>query len=397
MWLTPSVSVVLLLRAINCEISADDASTRTKKFLIDVGESSSNTISKPTSDRPFINNTANSKASEEETFPNFLQNGFHGYISSDESLTNGYGNPPKETSYQDSTKNIQPSKQKFYNFFSKKSYYPPENKLPLITSGYQSFKSSAQSNLYPELQDRLPPLQLLQFKDSNRRSKIDSKYQNQTMKNESSRFARFLNARQSGEDSMWNWLHQDEESHHHDGMTPFNMMSMMMDRMDPPSKDDGDLATLLKSHVPVMVAAGVIPLSLMLFAVLPIIIKNHIPQKENKPAVSTTATGNSKTISNSSQFLDPFLDAISSPRSEDSDCFMKTFCKIAKQEKDIWPWQDTIDHISAFMDESILDSFGMKPFVEVLKDGKCEEIDCSKGQISLRDFSANAKSFRKEP
>ncbi|GIY17904.1 uncharacterized protein CEXT_128721 [Caerostris extrusa] len=194
------------------------------------------------------------------------------------------------------------------------------------------------------------------------------------MKNESSRSARFLNARQSEEDSMWNWFHQDEESHHHDGMTPFNMMSMLMDRMDPPHKDDGDLTTLLKSHVPVMVAAGVIPLSLMLFAVLPIIIKNHIPQKKKQASY-----------------------AISSPRSEDSDCFMKTFCKIAKQEKDIWPWQDTIDHISAFMDESILDSFGMKPFIEVLKDGKCEEIDCSKGKISLRDFSSDAKSFRKHP
>ncbi|GIY17906.1 hypothetical protein CEXT_128731 [Caerostris extrusa] len=79
MWLTPSVSVVLLLHAINCEVSADNASTRTKKFLIDVGESSSNAISKPTPDHPlkvFINNTANSNTSEEETFPNFYKMDF---------------------------------------------------------------------------------------------------------------------------------------------------------------------------------------------------------------------------------------------------------------------------------------------------------------------------------
>ncbi|GBN05949.1 hypothetical protein AVEN_275334-1 [Araneus ventricosus] len=392
MWLVPSLSVVLLLRATNCDASANHTSGRAKTFFTDAQELFANEISKSeisgTSSKDISNRTGHTKDLEDEITPNFLPSNFHDFISSDAGFNHGYENLPKELTLS--------PKRNFYTLFSPRNYHAPKDKLPIAGFSSTSQKPGVHflSNQYPKLQDRLPPLQLLGFKNANGRTKTEPKTDTRTLQNATSRFARFINVNRQGDDSYWNWVHQDDS--YNDRMTPFEMMSLMADRMDPPSKDTGDMISLWKSHLPVMVAAGVIPLSVMLFAVLPVLIKNHLPIKISNPqptaTTTSTATGSRKTINNSTQFLSPILDAIGTftPRSEDSDCTMKVFCEIAQREKDIWSVKETIQHMTSFIDDSLLDSLGIKSLIKVLDDGDCEKIVCSQSNIKKNThYSSN--------
>ncbi|KAF8787386.1 hypothetical protein HNY73_008989 [Argiope bruennichi] len=329
-------------------------------------------------------------ATKSEMSPNFIQSNFHDFISSDSGFNYDYEDLPKES--------ILSPKQNFYTIFSPRNYHATKDKLPILglSSTPQKLGAHFMSNQYPKLQDRLPPKQLLGFKNANGRTKTGLEAESKTLTNATSRFARYINVNRQGDESNWNWIHQEDS--YNDRMTPFEMMSLLVDRMDPPSKETGDMTSLWKSHLPVMVAAGVIPLSMMLFAVLPILIKSHLPIKINNPqptaSTTTTATGSRKTINNSTQFLAPILEAIGTftPRSEDSDCTMKVFCEIARREKDIWSVKETIQHMASFVDDSLLDSLGLKSLIKALRDDDCEKLVCSQSKIPTNTYLSYDRS-----
>ncbi|GFS41606.1 uncharacterized protein NPIL_455511 [Nephila pilipes] len=218
---------------------------------------------------------------------------------------------------------------------------------------------------------------------------VDKIESNRVHNNKSTRSARFFNVHRSDEGSMWNWM--DQSNSHDDEITPFDVMSMMVDRMDHPSRDI-EMTSLWKSQVPAMIAAGLIPLSVMLFAVLPIVIKNQYPLKASKPQVTTTVT-NSKTMNNSTEFLAPILDAMETitPRNENSNCVFRTFCEIMKRDQDTWPLQGTIKQMTSFLDDSLQDSFGLRVLINALKDGRCEDVACSESEATSSKLFLHSK------
>ncbi|GFQ82206.1 uncharacterized protein TNCT_328551 [Trichonephila clavata] len=476
MRLASSVSVVLLLRTLNCDAIVSNGLLNSKKFSADVEQSSSNSVSKSSelTSNDQAEKRAVSKQPESEMAPNFVSNEYNDFVSSDQGLSHKYDTSSNEPTHHELLKEPRSSdlpRRDFYNFFASRNFrLQPEDKLPLTVVNHISqkplkayYSTASQANPYPEPYDRLPPLQLLKFKnprrkgrsnarnsnesahrndenstrnqldrsniygsgnipldehpaqnneskrfqsflnvhqqdnniqdsleqeeiDVNRRISFDS---NRTRNNESARSARLFNVRRNGERSIWNWMDQDDS--YDDEITPLDMMSMMVDRIDLPSRDN-EVMSLWKSHVPAMIAAGLIPLSMVLFAVLPIVIKSHHPTKVNKPQGTTTVT-NSKTIGNSTEFLAPILDAmeIMTPRSGGSNCVLRKFCEIMKKDQNTWPLQETIKQMTSFINDSLNDTFGLKILINALKDGRCGEVACFETNAQPSKFFLHSK------
>ncbi|CAL1270004.1 unnamed protein product [Larinioides sclopetarius] len=166
-------------------------------------------------------------------------------------------------------------------------------------------------------------------------------------------------------------------------------MVMMMDLMNKlngvPKKEDKGFLSKLMDHKPALIAS-IIPLSIILFSVAPIVIK-YFQSGANMPSMVTTIASSkmgraltdreylANTVENVVDFAARAL--------EEDDCIQETLCKELVSrggKKNVKTVASVITHVSR---DDWLKSFGAKELFNSLQDGDCKRA-CPKGLISRR-------------
>ncbi|GBM70146.1 hypothetical protein AVEN_210264-1 [Araneus ventricosus] len=173
------------------------------------------------------------------------------------------------------------------------------------------------------------------------------------------------------------------------------MIMMMKDLQEVKPKPSNSFLSKLKTDPSTLLLVSAIPISILLAAVLPSLMNNMIPT----PAVSTTATGNRGRMLFGSDFFAPILDGVSTfghRALENPGCMQRIFCQVTKgsSASDTSPriLQRALHTASAFVDESYLDSYGVKDLFDSMSDGNCEKVPCT--NFNLTDYVL--KYFYKE-
>ncbi|KAF8789309.1 hypothetical protein HNY73_007253 [Argiope bruennichi] len=188
--------------------------------------------------------------------------------------------------------------------------------------------------------------------------------------------------------------------------TPWNnarmaaMMKMLNDLQEPKpeepekSKPLGFISKITKDPSTFLLVAA-IPVSILLSAVLPVLKENL-----NKfPTVSTIASS-SKGRMFMDSFFAPVVDGVTTfgyRALENPGCTQKIFCQVTKGslENDASPsfLQKVLYKASRFVDESYLDSYGVKTLINSMSDGNCENVPCT--NFDLTDYILKLFSKKK--
>ncbi|GFQ82212.1 uncharacterized protein TNCT_328571 [Trichonephila clavata] len=166
-------------------------------------------------------------------------------------------------------------------------------------------------------------------------------------------------------------------------MFPSDMVALM-NAAAVEEKPTGLLAKL-KSEPIVVLLAAVVPLSLLLAAVLPSLIKTIMAGSMTTPPATTTATGNEgrKHRGDDPSYIASVLKAIENVsilNGQEDLCLQKVVCQVVKgiEGTKYRSVQENVFEMLPLVPEVWLEKFGLKEVKEVLKNGSCESVKCSK-------------------
>lgn len=299
----------------------------------------------------------NNYQQEREVVPNYSLSRFHRLISDGAA-------PTYRINSRAGIKNI-------HQYTPRVFYYDPAPRR--IAKTVQISTESSKTGNYPIPEDRLPSVDIitvneeLPFRDSNL-SETKTK----------SRSARFVkNFADKAKIPPWNRGSGMAYAPQQDLYMYSPSMKDVADRHDyfvDHDTFDKDVPSVLHESLPILLAAF-LPLSMMVAAVVPIMIKHKLSGGGDIPLITTTATGN-RTLTESNLQLLASIGKFS-PRNLDEDCITRVFCKMVNaDELATLALRETISELSTYLDDDFMDTFGLRTVVEILKDGKCEKIKC---------------------
>ncbi|GFR26674.1 uncharacterized protein TNCT_214181 [Trichonephila clavata] len=162
------------------------------------------------------------------------------------------------------------------------------------------------------------------------------------------------------------------------------IMGMMKEFQKEKPEPSGLLSSLKKDPATFLLATA-IPISILLAAILPTLIKN---MGNNAPSAITTATGSRARQLIEQNLMYPFLEGISvfgERALENPSCVQKTFCEVTKgNARDSSLVQKALYTASSFISEDYLENYGVKKLFDSMADGNCEKVPCT--NFSFTDY-----------
>ncbi|KAG8201941.1 hypothetical protein JTE90_027417 [Oedothorax gibbosus] len=175
------------------------------------------------------------------------------------------------------------------------------------------------------------------------------------------------------------------------------MMMQVMKKMDDGGDSKQGFLSKIIDNPTTLVMATFIPLSLLLAASLPLIV-NVMMNGITIPAVFQTTTAGKAKRGNDEDpdLLRTLLESLadfSSRYLDGPDCFEKVFCEMSKQNSThsnnvpgAKYLRQAANAATVIVNEDLLNSYGVKTFVEAVKNGKCEDIICQKTSNSTHSL-----------
>lgn len=167
------------------------------------------------------------------------------------------------------------------------------------------------------------------------------------------------------------------------------MMMQAMKKMDDSGDSKQSFLSKIIDNPTTLVMATFIPMSLLLAAALPLLI-NVMMNGITIPAFFSTATagktrrGHDENIDLLRTLLESLAD-FSSRYLDGPDCFEKVFCELSKENSTTVSnvpgakyLRQAANAATVIVNEDLLNSYGVKTFVDAVKNGKCEDIICQK-------------------
>ncbi|XP_054706605.1 uncharacterized protein LOC129216416 [Uloborus diversus] len=193
----------------------------------------------------------------------------------------------------------------------------------------------------------------------------------------------------SGSNPDWNvWKRDDERPFAKFSPEYADMLMMMqaMKKMDSNSGSRPGLLSRILDNPATLVMATFIPMSLLLAAALPLIMKVMMNGITIPALVTTASKGRGFSENDSPDFLGPILESLADFGSrylDNPDCLQKIFCEMArdntsKETSGAKYLKQAASAATFIVNEDLLKSFGIKSFVESIKNGKCDQLLCSK-------------------
>lgn len=168
------------------------------------------------------------------------------------------------------------------------------------------------------------------------------------------------------------------------------MMMQAMKKMDDGGDSKQSFLSKIIDNPTTLVMATFIPLSLLLAASLPLII-NVMMNGITIPAVFQTTTAGAKAKRGQDEdpdLLRTLLESLadfSSRYLDGPECFEKVFCEMSKEnstDSNNVPGakylRQAANAATVIVNEDLLNSYGVKSFIDAVKSGKCEDIVCQK-------------------
>ncbi|KAG8198937.1 hypothetical protein JTE90_015144 [Oedothorax gibbosus] len=363
--------------------------------------------------RMFLN--FSNKRGVDENVPNFRPTGFHDFISSNQGPSYHYDvdtNVVGLSTVRNNEARERSAMQDFYHFHSFNSpgnrMLLPENRLPtevidkprVPTPQYLPKQKQVQQATYKNI---------INSKENYEAMKQDATEDMYASSDQPHRNSRTSNMNRHSADYFRNWMDSGISTvgkHSTSVMSPMeryawaSTLQNVAEKMDYPIMMEHkgiDLFELITDSLPVVIAV-VIPLSLILMSVMPLLAGNLLTKNANLPFVTTTATGK-WTGNSSSQFLSPLLDVIGTftPRTDrtfthvtnrkfipinETECIQKVFCEVMKNKgKAPMPLRLALQDFSTFLEYFRLDEFGLKSMLNALEGKECELIECTEEKM----------------
>ncbi|GFU10540.1 uncharacterized protein NPIL_382271 [Nephila pilipes] len=161
---------------------------------------------------------------------------------------------------------------------------------------------------------------------------------------------------------------------------------VMMKELQKEKEKPSSLLSSLKKDPATFLLVTAIPISILLAAILPTLMKNMISNGQS--TITTTATGSRARQLIEQNLMYPFLEGISAFGErvlENPSCVQRIFCEVTKGDtKDSSLLQKALYTASSFINDDYLENYGVKNLFDSMADGNCDNIPCA--NLNFTDY-----------